>query len=95
MIEIVKTTGIIIQLQSRPCGFGQSLGQPIVRSISHFFCSPSNRETDQKKFRDCPKIFCPVSETGQFFFGRPEKMKNRPDNWSTKRLTKSTWTPLE
>jgi hypothetical protein len=21
-------------------------------------------------------------------------MRNRPDNWSTKRLTKSTWTPL-
>ena len=24
-------------IESRPCGFGQSLGQPIVRSISHFF----------------------------------------------------------
>ena len=25
--------------KSRPCGFGQSLGRPIVRSISHFFWS--------------------------------------------------------
>ena len=25
------------------------------------FCSPSNRETDQKKFRDWPKFFCSVS----------------------------------
>ena len=25
--------------------------------------------------------------------GRPKKMRNRPNNWSTKRLTKSTWTP--
>ena len=29
-----------------------------------------------------------------FFFGRPKKMRNRPDNWSTKRLTKTTWTGL-
>ena len=47
-----------------------------------------------KKIRDWPKFFCPVSETGQFFFGRPKRMRNRLDNWSTKRLTKSTWTPL-
>ena len=33
-------------------------------------------------------------ETGQFCFGRSKKKRNRPDNWSTKRLTKSTWTPL-
>ena len=30
----------------------------------------------------------------KFFFGRPKKMRNRPDNWSTKRLTKTTWTGL-
>ena len=29
-----------------------------------------------------------------FFFGRPKKMRNRPNNWSTKRLTKTTWTGL-
>ena len=40
-------------------------------------------ETDQK-----------FPETGQFFFGRPKKMRKRPDNWSTKRLTKTTWTGL-
>ena len=42
-----------------------------------------NSETDQK-----------FPETEQFFFGRPKKMRNRPDNWSTKRLTKTTWTGL-
>ena len=26
--------------------------------------------------------------------GDKNKMRNRPENWSTKRLTKSTWTPL-
>ena len=30
-----------------------------------------------------------------FFFGRLKKMRKRPDNWSTKRLTKTTWTGLE
>ena len=34
------------------------------------------------------------SETGQIFFSRPKKVRNRPDNWSTKRLTKTTWTGL-
>ena len=33
-------------------------------------------------------------EIGQFFFGQPKKMRKRPDNWSTKRLTKTTWTGL-
>ena len=33
-------------------------------------------------------------ETEQFFFGWPKKMRNRPDNWLTKRLTKTTWTGL-
>ena len=31
----------------------------------------------------------------KFFIGRPKKMRNRPDNWSTKRLTKTPWTGLE
>ena len=43
--------------------------------------------------RDWPRIFCPVSETGQFFLVN-QKMRNRLDNWLTKRLTKSTRTPL-
>jgi len=30
----------------------------------------------------------------KIFFGRPKKMRNRPNNWSTKRLTKTTWTYL-
>ena len=30
----------------------------------------------------------------KFFFGRPKKGRNRLDNWSTKRLTKTTWTGL-
>ena len=30
----------------------------------------------------------------KFFFGPPKKVRNRPDNWSTKRLTKTTWTGL-
>ena len=30
-------------LKSRPCGFGQSLGRPIVRSISHFFWSTKEK----------------------------------------------------
>merc|ERR1712051_115510 len=42
-----------------------------------------NSETDQK-----------FPETEQIFFGRPKKVRYRPDNWSTKRLTKTTWTGL-
>ena len=42
-----------------------------------------NSETDQK-----------FPETEQIFFGQPKKVRNRPDNWSTKRLTKTTWTGL-
>ena len=42
-----------------------------------------NSETDQK-----------FPETEQIFFGRPKKVRDRPDNWSTKRLTKTTWTGL-
>ena len=30
----------------------------------------------------------------KFFFSRPKKVRNRSDNWSTKRLTKTTWTGL-
>ena len=67
------------------CGFGQSLGRPIVRSISHFLKKTGQKiqESEQKR-----------SETGQIFFWSTKKMRNRPDNWSTKRLTKTTWTGL-
>ena len=50
-------------------------------------------EIDQKKIRDWQRIFCWVGDW-TIFFGRQKEMRNRPDNWSTKRLTKSTWTPL-
>ena len=68
------------------CGFGQSLGRPIVQSISHFLKKTGQKiqESEQKR-----------SETGQIFFWSTKKMRNRPDNWSTKKLTKSTWTPLK
>ena len=64
--------------------FGQSLN--FFLASLWLFCSPSNRESDQKKFRDWPKIFCPVSETRQFFFGRPKKWEidrtiGRPRDW--------------
>ena len=74
--------------------FGQSRG---------IFGRPKKNLVDQKKFwytkkkfvqpkitRDWPKI--PWDRT--IFFGRPKKMRKRPDNWSTNRLTKTTWTGL-
>ena len=45
---------------------------------------------DQKKSEPDQKF----PETEQIFFGRPKKERNRLDNWSTKRLTKTTWTGL-
>ena len=87
--------------KSRPCGFGQSLGQPKNNcpvsgnfwSISYSFGRPivfGQSEPDQKKSETDQKF----PETRQFYFGRPKKMRKRPDNWSTKRLTKTTWTGL-
>jgi hypothetical protein len=46
-----------------------------------------NSETDQNFFVGSLRL-------DNFFFGWPKKKRTRPDNWSTKRLTKSTWTPL-
>ena len=37
-------------LKSRPCGFGQSLGQPIVRSFSHFFWSTKKKLSSLREF---------------------------------------------
>ena len=45
---------------------------------------------DQKKSEPDQKF----PETEQIFFWSTKKMRNRPDNWSTKRLTKTTWTGL-
>ena len=61
--------------------FGQSLG---------IFGTPKRNLVDQK-FPETDQKF---PETGQFFFGRPKKMRKRPNNWLTKRLTKTTWTGL-
>ena len=36
--------------KSRPCGFGQSLGRPIVRSISHFFGRPKKNLSSIRSF---------------------------------------------
>ena len=47
------------------------------------FGQPKNSEPDQK-----------FPETKQNFFGQPKKERNRLNNWSTKRLTKTTWTGL-
>ena len=110
--------------KSRPCGFGQFLGQPIVRSFFHFFWSTKKKLSSLKEFlvslweflvhqkeiwstkknfgtpkrnlvnQKFPETDQKFPETGQFFFGRPKKMRKRPDNWSTKRLTKTTWTGL-
>ena len=110
--------------ERRPCTFGQSLGRPIVRSISHFFLSTKKNcpvsETQQKILCQSLIFFWSISdffvhpllerltkqnsETDQNFFVQSlrldnffwltKKMRNRPDNWLTKRLTKSTWTPL-
>ena len=110
--------------QSRPCGFGQSLGRPIVQSISPFFWSTKKNLFSLREFLvmlwffwstkflfGIPKFLFSIPknqsltkissetdqkfpETEQFFFGQPKKVRNRLDNWSTKRLTKTTWTGL-
>ena len=64
--------------------FGQSMN--FFWSVSLLEGGQKNSETDPKKLRDWPKFFCPVSETGQFFFGRPKKWQidwiiGRPRDW--------------
>merc|ERR1712051_38436 len=68
--------------ESRPCGFGQSLGRPIVRSFSHFFWSTKKN--------------CPVSGnlwSTKFLFGiKKNFLVDQIFFWSTKnsqRLTKN------
>ena len=41
---------ICCQQKSRPCAFGQSLGQPIVRSFSHFFWSTKKKLSSLREF---------------------------------------------
>ena len=65
--------------------------QKEIWSTKKNFGTPKRNLVDQK-FPETDQKF---PETGQFFFGRPKKMRKRPDNWSTKRLTKTTWTGLQ
>ena len=68
-----------------------SLVDPIFFGIPKFLFSIPKYQSLTKKNSETDQKF---PETKQFFFGRPKKMRNRPDNWSTKRLTKTTWTGL-
>ena len=64
-------------------------------SVSEFFVQPFFEKDWTKNSREwTKKSEQKRSETGQTFFGWPKKMRNRPNNWSTKRLTKTTWTGL-
>ena len=62
-----------------------------------FFCPPSFFLVYQK-IRAWPKTIQRLTKNSlrlnKFFFGRPKKVRNRLDNWLTKRLTKTTWTGL-
>ena len=60
--------------KSRPCGFGKSFGQPIVRSFSHFFWLTKKKLSNLREFLvshweylvDQISIWCT-----KFFFGQP------------------------
>ena len=56
--------------------------------------SPSNQRLD-KKSRNDKKNNLRSLRLNTFFVGRPKKMRNWPDNWSAKRLNKTTWTSLK
>ena len=55
----------------------------LVEQIS-FLCTKNSQRLTKNSLR-----------LDNFCFGRPRKMRKRPDNWFTKRLTKTTWTGLE
>ena len=83
--KIVQSQGI----------FGQSLGifgRPnfflVYQNFS--FSIPKNQSLTKKKSETDQKF----PETEQIFFWSTKKVRNRPDNWLTKRLTKTTWTGL-
>ena len=73
-------------------------------SVSDFFGPPSfflvyqNFFLVYQKIRAWPKKIQRLTKNSlrlnKSFFGRPKKVRNRPDNWLTKRLTKTTWTGL-
>ena len=67
-------------------------GQP------NFFLVYQNFFLVYQKIRAWPKKIQRLTKNSlrlnNFIFGRPRKVRNRPDNWSTKRLTKTTWTGL-
>ena len=76
--------------ESRPCGFGQSLGRPIVRSFSHFFWSTKKNLSSLREFLVSLWEFL-VNQISfwytKIFFGRQNFF------WSTKnsqRLTKNS-----
>ena len=54
------------------------------------FGKPKRNLVDQKNQRLTKNSL----RLNKYFFGRPRKVRNRPDNRSTKRLTKTTWTGL-
>ena len=39
-----------VNYKSRPCGFGQSLGRPIVQSFSHFFGRPKKKLSSLREY---------------------------------------------
>ena len=67
--------------------FGQAL---IFWYTKKKFGIPKRNLVDQKNQRLTKNSL----RLNKFFFGRPKKGRNRLDNWSTKRLTKTTWTGL-
>ena len=82
--EIVQSQGIFGSL------WEFLVDQKKIWSTKKSFGIPKRNLVDQK-FPETDQKF---PETGQFLFGRPKKMRKRLDNWSTKRLTKATWTGL-
>ena len=92
------------QSKRRPCTFGQSLWYTNCSVNFLIFCLTKKKFGQPKKnfgipkrnlvYQKFPETDQKFPETGQFFFGQPKKMRKRPDNWSTKRLTKTTWTGL-
>ena len=56
-IVLWKWAKVCCRHQSRPCGFGQSLGRPIVRSCSDFFGRPKKIVQSQRIFGQSLGIF--------------------------------------
>ena len=71
------------------------LGTSDAWSTIHLSHRPSDRAWIYLRLTNFKATFSKKTGQKKFFFGQPEKMRNRPNNWSTKRLTKTTWTGLE